>query len=116
MIQTRKPAPKQIPDYERKMDYLKRLYDGNCAIATHHGRTAPIEDLHHALVHNTAPNRRRFPLLIHSIINLLPVNHRLHLANPSWGRISEHQADILEQMLEQHPTIARYVNTLEILE
>ena len=83
-------------------------------------------DLHHMHIHNTKPNRRRFPLLIDSAWNCILVEHEIHMSNPSYVAISETwsgrkreegkpimtgrwsllECDKRERFLERHPLIA----------
>lgn len=102
-----KQAPKQINNYEAKLRHIIWKQEACCAIAAETGITAPITELHHAGVHNTKINRKRFPLLIHSLWNLRGVNHNIHLCNGSWGKISLIEADKREAFLQRHPMIAK---------
>ncbi len=69
--------------------------------------------LHHTKVHDTKINRKRYPLLINSLLNLTPVFNSYHILNSSWGKISEYNADKIERFLERHPQAERFVNLLE---
>ena len=69
----------------------------------------PITELHHC-IHNTKINRKRFPNYIHSLWNLVGVNHWWHLNNGSWGKISLKEADIREAFLKRHPRINKFMN------
>lgn len=41
-------------------------------------------DFHHTFLHNTKPNRKKFPYLIDSPFNLWVLPHIFHIANPVW--------------------------------
>jgi hypothetical protein len=55
-----------------------------------HGLTAGTRssgskvDFHHTFLHDTKPNRKKFPFLIDSSFNLWVLPHLFHIANPSW--------------------------------
>lgn len=77
------------------------------------GRYKTPDSLHHYRIHNTKNNRKRYPLLVDSLLNLLPVFNSYHILNNSWGKISEFNADKIERFLEKHPRAERFVNVLE---
>ena len=99
---------------ERHISRFNAIYrnqNGWCAIAESLDKVAEITELHHAHIHNTKPNRKRFPLLINSLWNLYGVNHHYHMANPSWsppkGRWSLMECDKREEFLNRHPLIRK---------
>lgn len=77
------------------------------------GRYKTPDALHHFKIHNTDINKKRYPLLIDSLLNLVPVFNSYHIQNNSWGKISEYQADKIERFLERHPKASQFVNNLE---
>lgn len=98
---------------ERYLSNLNIIYqkqNGWCAIAESKNKVAEITELHHTHIHNTKPNRKRYPLLLNSLWNLYGVNHHYHMAFPSWsppaGRWSLMECDRRERFLERHPIIA----------
>ena len=101
--------------HKKKELYLKsyaiiyRRQNGLCSIAFSQDLVEEMEELHHAHIHNTKPNRKRFPLLIDSLWNLYGVCHNLHMSNPSWsppeGRWSLIECDKREAFLKRHPKI-----------
>lgn len=101
--------------YEDKFDYLAERQKWVCPIWREHARKdgrfatdhLPTE-LHHRL-HNTKPNRRRFPALIDSLLNLAAVNHAWHMKYPFWGRINLATADKMERALERWPKARAFV-------
>ena len=97
--------------YNEKFMRLVKRYGWACPIAAENGDIAQVSELHH-IVHNTKMNRRLYPLLIDSVINLRPVSHGWHLARPSWGCMSDYRAARREAFLSRHPRIAEYVNNL----
>jgi len=102
-----------IPYYEKKWQYLNWHQKGRCPIAWEKdGEIVMLHELHHAGIHDTKLNRKRWPLLIDSLLNLKLVNHNYHMMWPSWGRISDLEADRKERFLERHPKICEFVNTV----
>lgn len=105
--------------YQTKFQYLtdrqKRKHKMVYCIITYNrsGKYKSPDALHHYLVHDTKINRRRYPLLLDSLMNLLPVVNAYHIWNSSWGKISEFQADKVETFLFNHPKAHRFVNHLE---
>jgi hypothetical protein len=100
-------APKTIPHAKEKADYLKKHQHWQCPMS---GLTLHLTDLHHAGIHNSKVNRKKYPLFIHSLMNLKLINHKYHMENGSWGKISYLEADKRERFLERHPLIAKFVN------
>lgn len=119
---------KGIPHWKAKFDYLCRHQGGWCAIskseatkkapggdfvrlfALRSGLYAEPTELHHAGIHNTEVNRKLYPLLIHSLMNLMAVNHHFHMKFDYYGRISYLEADRREAFLRRHPKIANCAN------
>ena len=101
-----------IPRYEEKADLLYNKFHGLCQIAMSQDKIAPCTELHHYRVHNTKYNRKKFPLLVNSILNLIPVNHAYHMQKPSFGIITDHQAGLIERYLERNPSTNKFVNFL----
>ena len=99
-----------MKNYEEKFNFLIRKYGIRCPIAAEKGGQVDIvTDLHH-LCHNTKWRRKKFPLFIDSILNLRPVSNKHHLANGSWGKISDTKAEKYERFLNKHPGISNFVN------
>jgi hypothetical protein len=104
-------APESISQtrHENIFKILKKKYK-SCPIAAAHGKIADMEDLHHAMLHNTKVNRKCFPYFIHSALNILPVNHAWHLSNPSFGRLKGYiNAEKYEDYLRRHPLQCAYL-------
>ena len=106
----KKAAPKKVPNRSLKVKHLLVMQGYECPIAKNFGEWATPEEIHHAGVHNTEVNRRLYPLLIHSLWNLLLVNHQFHMKHGSFGRMSEKEAASREAFLERHPCIAKKLN------
>lgn len=53
-------------------------------------------DLHHAFLHDTKPNRKKFPYLIDSPFNLFAIPHLFHMANPSWKPFKSSERLLIE--------------------
>ena len=66
----------QIPDYEKKLSILIKRQNGCCAIAAAHGEFAEPTELHHARIINDKWSRMKFPLFIHSLVNLMGIGLR----------------------------------------
>lgn len=66
-------------------------------------------EIHHARCHNTKVNRRRYPLFVDSLFNLVAVNHDWHMMYPSWGKWSERQVAWFERRLAASPDLCRKV-------
>ena len=105
--------------YRLKFQYLidrqKRKDNMVYCIITYNrsGKYKSPDALHHYRVHDTKINRRRFPLLINSLLNLMPVFNAYHIHKSSWGKISEYDADKIELFLFNHPKAERFVNHME---
>lgn len=72
-----------------------------------------LMDVHHMHIHDTKPNRKRFPLLIDSAWNRFLLHHNTHMENPSYvmgERWSLLECDRRERFLERHPAFADYIN------
>ncbi len=107
-----------IPHYEEKFQYLLNKQDREkgfvyCPIMWDRNVYIQPDCLHHAKVHNTKINRKRYPLLIDSLLNLIPVWNAGHINCGSWGKISEYNADKIERFLKRHVKATRFVNLLE---
>jgi hypothetical protein len=102
----RSKTKKAIPNYEEMFLYIAGLQGWRCLIALDLEEEAPIQELHHRL-HNTEENRRRYPLFINSVFNLVGVNHAYHMKCSFWGEYSLIEADRIERYLEQNPEVLR---------
>lgn len=102
-----------MKNYEEKFKYLSQRCKGICPIGVEkYGTVDRVTELHH-LLHNTRIHRRKYPLFIDSMLNLMPVAHKNHMAWPSYGKIFDYQAKRYEDFLEKHPKIAKMVNEPE---
>ena len=95
------------------MRYLYERQNGQCAIAMHKGHLADADNELHHLYTDTAHHRRKCPLLIHSILNLVLVNHAVHIANPGAMGVTDYRAVRREEFLRRHPRISKWVNRPE---
>ena len=90
--------------YETLFNYLANRQGWSCAIALNRAgwRTRP-DCLHHARKHNTKINRRRWPVFIDSVFNLVAVkNDPWHVQYRNWGCWTGHmQADRYERFLSE---------------
>ena len=102
-----------MKSYQDKFIYLADRQSWVCPIALEKNKLAEVTDLHHYRCHNTRPNRKKYPLLIDSLLNLVAVNNAYHLSNGSWGRASDLECERIEKFLERHPKIAKWVNDPE---
>ena len=112
-------APEKIPFYFSKFKYLvlrKDFQYMECPIAKSLGkRLVKADALHHAGIHNTGENRARFPLVVHSLINLLPVNNNFHLIRGSYGIKPDSWAEAWQRFLSKpaHWKCRIFLNTGE---
>jgi hypothetical protein len=97
----KKHLSKKIRDYNELFMYIYILYKGRCPIADSHGVWAYPESLHHRL-HNRKINRKRFPLFIDSVFNLVAVNDNFHMKYPGWGKFTVFEADKIELYIVEH--------------
>jgi hypothetical protein len=98
-----------MKNYTAKFRYLIRRQNGNCAIAVAYDGAAAPDSLHHRL-HNTKVNRKKYPLLIDSLWNLVAVNMAWHMQHPSFGGMWPREALSREAFLGRHPMIAAALN------
>jgi len=96
MINFNDIPPKKIPNLEAVVNQLANIQDRLC------GRCGQwLVDLpypHHGFVHNKKENRRRFPLLIHNIVNLFLLCDRCHSQYGMYLQI--HNLSILDEIEE----------------
>ena len=98
-----------MDNFEAKWEYLVVHYGSYCPIAEENNRIAIVTDLHH-LCHKTKWRIKKYPLFIHSMLNLRPVSNHWHLKYPSWGKITDFQAEKYERFLEKHKKISDFLN------
>ena len=109
-------SDRMIPNYHSKLDYLYHRQRRCCAIALAdqggERNFAALEclptDLHHRLK-NTKPNRRRFPLFVHSLLNLVAVCRKHHMEQPHFARVSLREAEHREATLKRWPKARAFV-------
>ncbi len=99
-----------IANYDLKFAYLLRRQNGICPIAkAKDGWAEAPTSLHHRC-HQAKWAKKKFPLFIDSVWNLMAVNFHWHTQWPSFARISHMEAQKREAFLQRHPAIARVVN------
>ncbi len=103
---------KHIPNREAKMAYLVEHQYGYCPIAKSEGWYEPVSELHHKVADSNV-NCKLYPLLIHSLWNLVAVNHWWHGMHPHRFRMRYLEADKREAFLQRHPMIAKRLNMVE---
>lgn len=107
-------APKTIPRacYEKMFAYLKSRQEGYCPIAMEAEEFAAPTELHHAGIHNTEVNQARYPLVVHSLVNLIAVNHHWHMKRGSFGARPGNWAERMQRFLAKphHLEMARWLN------
>ena len=110
-------APQNIPA-DRK-EKIRQWFIANrptCPIAMSDGFYAHGQDLHHARMPNTKTNRKLYPLVIHSMLNLMYVNHDYHLQNGRFGQRKGYLwAEKAQAFLEKnsHKNIRAFVNGMK---
>lgn len=100
--------------YEDKWDYLVSKYGNRCPIGAEKDEAwQQVTDLYHRC-HNTKWRREKFPLFLNSLLNLMPVSNRYHLKFPSYGKISDMQAEKWQKFLSNpiHWKCKMFVNKL----
>jgi hypothetical protein len=97
----KKHLSKKIAKYNELFFYISVLWGCMCPIAESHGDWASPESLHHRL-HNRKINRKRFPLFIDSVFNLVAVNDNFHMKYPGWGKFTVFEADKMELYIVEH--------------
>src|SRR5512139_2871335 len=107
----------KIPYPDEKHYYLLRRMarkaSSGCPIAREKwGKYRYPDTLHHAKVHNTIVNRKKYTLFVHSLLNLEAVSLEGNTCWSSWGKVSEREAIKYELFLRRHPRMAYYLNTL----
>ena len=102
----------KLPNRKEKINYLIDKFGYGCPMAKEKGLVASVSDPHHRC-HDTKWRVKKFPLFIHSILNIVMVNHGHHMSRPSWGKITDYQAERYERFLELHPKASIFVNNPE---
>lgn len=92
----------QIPDYEKKLSILIKRQNGCCAIAAAHGEFAEPTELHHARIINDKWSRMKFPLFIHSLVNLMAVSREWRIRRGGFGHWPERQVAWFEQRMRSN--------------
>lgn len=80
-------------------EVLDRIQGGTLGIAgiAHHAEG----QLHHGGVHNTKGNRGKYPLLMHTPLNIWKLSPAFHTKNSGYGRYPEETAQLLEEILKK---------------
>ena len=98
-----------MDNYEDKLLYLLTHQKHECPICEHWlGLSQPI-DLHHQFS-NTKWGKKKYPLFINSVLNLVAVHSECHLNHCSL-RITDYNANRYEKFLECHKKSAIFVNS-----
>lgn len=79
--------------------FVRRYWMNCCAFCRWSFHNGDVVDNHHAGVHNTEGNRQKYPRLIDSVINLMPMHRECHQKNPGFGRMSDEDAMKIEHFL-----------------
>ena len=99
-----------IKNYAKKFSYLMRKQGMECPISREKDIWAAAPTQLHHRCHKSKWTKKKFPLFMDSVWNLMAVNHDRHIDWPSFGKISFLEAEKRERFLERHPAIARAVN------
>jgi len=91
-----------IPDYERKLLYLFKKQNGQCAITGKLLTLACKIDMHHVLP-DTKVNHKLYKLYIDSVWNLVLVFHDAHITKPLPKHPPEWKIRLAEGLLAQYP-------------
>ena len=99
-----------IKNYEKKWAYLMRRQKSICPIAKAKKGWAELpNELHHRHPRSEL-GKKKFPLFIDSLWNLMAVNHDFHMSWPSFAKIRWLEAEKRQKFLERHPDIAKKLN------
>ncbi len=98
-----------MKNYDLKYDYLWRKQNGLCAI-THEWLGFGVISMHHHHVANTRTNRKKFPLFVHSVLNLCLVDSNAHMSKPLPKRLPLKRVERIERGLQRHPSHAAKIN------
>jgi hypothetical protein len=93
-------------NYYEMVSLLREKQKGICPICNKllNGKI----DIHHAKVHNTKWAKIHVPLLLNDEINLVLLHHSCHINNSNYGRVSDYEAEELEQTLQSECDFAYY--------
>ena len=83
---------------ERFRRMIFAMFGGRCAYP---GCPEEATEVHHALIHNTKPNKIKFPLLLKSLFIFRPVCHNCNSQHTNFWNISNMRAAILEEWLRE---------------
>jgi len=97
----KKYVSKRIHNYKELFFYVSVVWGCMCPIAASHNKWASPESLHHRLP-NSKINRKRFPLFIDSVFNVVPVDDNFHMKYPGWGQYKVFEADKIERYIIEH--------------
>ena len=99
MIHDKKQAPQAIPQETIELVYERQ--DWKCLLQLR-GCTGRVQSKpHHWGIHNTGPNRKNYPLLVHHPANLIGICLCCHARRGSGDNIPYRQAEYLEIALEK---------------
>jgi hypothetical protein len=105
---------KTIPHREAKFYYLANRQAHLCPIAEKYGKVALVDnELHHRYT-DTNAHRRKCPLFINSLLNLVAVNHGWHISHPGALGLTDYQAMRYEKFLERHLWWANFFNNPDL--
>lgn len=104
MINTNKPAPKQVPHKTIIAVYERDNYQ--CVFCGAQAQGKP----HHWAAHNTGPNRANFPLFVHHKANLVCTCYACHGKRGSGDNLSFLTINCIEEMLRKGRKIEYFKN------
>ena len=101
-----------MKNYLEKLEYLLKHQKHVCPVCNRWlslGRN--IVELHHKC-HKAKWRSRSYPLFIDSLLNLVVLHKRCHTENRSCFKISDYNANKINNFLKKHPKIEKFVNNL----
>lgn len=108
MIHSEMIPPRKIPNLEKVIGYLIYIQNRLCAKCKSVLVVNPYP--HHGLIYNTIANRKRWPYLIHSIINLFLICNTCHTRYSMFMQIQNTNIiDNIETYIKDY-----YVNNMNI--
>ena len=98
-----------IPNYDKIKRYLYIHQDRKCPVCKKIMLYNEKLDLHHR-VNNSKWRRKKYPLFINSLLNLVLLHNTCHLKMGRFLQLTDYRANKIELFLQKHKKIAEWVN------
>jgi hypothetical protein len=93
-----------LDNYENKLNYLLRHQRNICPICWSYLRLSDVQ-LHHKMS-KVKWAVKKFPLFIHSLLNLVAVHPKCHMNNVGGLRTTPYNAERYENFLKRHKKLS----------